>query len=78
MTKPLQSYGGEELIAFARRTGLAGYDLTVRDGHPVPPETTSTELVPFARQLKDAVLDVPLATLGEKGAQGCQRTLILP
>ena len=63
-TKLLQPYGADELIAFARRTGLAGYDLTVRDGHPVTPETIGTDLVPFVRQLTDAGLQVPLATIG--------------
>ena len=63
-TKLLQPLGADELIDFARRTGLAGYDLTVRDGHPVTPETIGTELVPFVRQLTDAGLQVPLATIG--------------
>ena len=63
-TKLLQPYGADELIAFARKTGLAGYDLTVRDGHPVTPETIGTDLVPFVGQLQDAGLHVPLATVG--------------
>ncbi len=63
-TKLLQPYGADELIAFARKTGLAGYDLTVRDGHPVTPETIGTDLVPFVGKLKDAGLQVPLATVG--------------
>ena len=63
-TKLLQPYSAEELIAFARRPGLAGYDLTVRDGHPVTPETFGTDLVPFVRQLTDAGLQVPLTTIG--------------
>lgn len=63
-TKLLQPYGPDELIAFARKTGLAGYDLTVRDGYPVTPETIGTDLVPFVRRLTDAGLRVPLATIG--------------
>ena len=63
-TKLLQPYGADELIAFARKTGLAGYDLTVRDGHPVTPETIGTDLVPFVGKLTDAGLQVPLATVG--------------
>lgn len=63
-TKLLQPYGPNELIAFARETGLAGYDLTVRDDHPVTPETIGTDLVPFVRRLSDAGLHVPLATIG--------------
>ena len=63
-TKLLQPYGADELIAFARQTGLAGYDLAVRDGHPVTPDTIGTDLVPFVRQLQDAGLQVPLATVG--------------
>ena len=55
-TKLLQPLGADELIDFARLTGWAGYDLTVRDGHPVTPETIGTELVPFVRQLTDAGL----------------------
>ena len=63
-TKLLQPFGADELIAFALKTGLAGYDLTVRDGHPVTPETIATDLVPFVRQLTDAGLQVPMATIG--------------
>ena len=67
-TKLLQPYGADELIAFARKTGLAGYDLTVRDGHPVTPETIGADLVPFVGKLTDAGLRVPLATIGGAAA----------
>ena len=63
-TKLLQPCGPDELIAFARKTGLAGYDLTVREGHPVTPETIGTDLAPFVRRLSDAGLQAPLATIG--------------
>ena len=63
-TKLLEPYGADELIGFARKTGLAGYDLTVRDGHPVTSETIGTDLVPFVGRLRDAGLQVPLATIG--------------
>jgi len=64
LTKLLQPYGAEELIASARLTWLGGYDLTVRDGHPGTPKTIGTDLVPFVRQLTDAGLHAPLATIG--------------
>jgi hypothetical protein len=63
-TELLKGYGVDELIAFARRTGLTGYDLTVRDGYPVSTDTIETDLVPFVRQLTNAGLQVPLATIG--------------
>ncbi|GMV78928.1 MAG: hypothetical protein AMXMBFR7_01120 [Planctomycetota bacterium] len=63
-TKLLKPWSVEQLIAFAKETGLAGYDLTVRDGYAVTPDRIERDLGPYVKRLKDASLSVPLVTFG--------------
>ncbi|MCZ7645859.1 MAG: sugar phosphate isomerase/epimerase [Planctomycetota bacterium] len=65
-TKLLKPWNAAQLIEFAKKEGLTGYDVTVRDGYPVTPEKVGTELVPFVRQLTQGGLKVPMITFGSR------------
>lgn len=63
-TKLLKPWNADELIAFAKKMGLAGFDLCVRDGYPITPAAIGRDLAPFVKKVRDAGLDVPMATVG--------------
>lgn len=63
-TKMLKPWNAEQLIAFAKETGLAGFDLCVRDGYPVTPKEIAAQLPVFMKQARAAGLAVPMATVG--------------
>lgn len=63
-TKMLKPWNAEQLIAFAKETGLAGFDLCVRDGYPVTPSEIATQIPTFVKQVRAAGLAVPMATVG--------------
>ncbi len=75
-TKLLQKLDLNGLIAFAKETGLDGFDLTVRPGFPTTPENARTELPRAAKLFKDAGLTVGLATgptnLNDPGSRAAQ------
>lgn len=51
-----------ELIETAHKAEFDGYDLCIRPGHPVTSENVSETLVPAARAMRQAGLDVPMVT----------------
>lgn len=61
-TKMLQGLDVAGLVAFAKETGLDGFDLTVRPGFPVTPDNAAAELPRAAKTIKDAGLIIGLAT----------------
>jgi len=61
-TKTLQGLDVPGLIAFAKETGLDGFDFTVRPGYPVTPENALTELPKAAGMIRDAGLHIGLVT----------------
>lgn len=61
-TKLLQKLDLNGLIAFAKETGLDGFDLAVRPGFPVTPDNVKTELPRAAKVFKDAGLIIGLVT----------------
>jgi len=63
-TKLLKPWNAEQLVAFAKETGLAGFDLCVRPGYPVTPETIERDLPAFAEKIRAAGLSIPMATVG--------------
>lgn len=63
-TKMLKPWEPDQLIAFAKETGLAGFDLCVRDGYPVTPQEIKTQLPAFMKKARAAGLTVPMATVG--------------
>jgi len=61
-TKTLQKLTLEQLVAFARDTGLAGFDLAVRPGYPVTPDNAVKMLPQAAKQFADTGLVIGLVT----------------
>ena len=61
-TKLLKDLDLKGLIAFAKETGLDGFDMTVRPGYPVTPDNALTALPEAARAVRDAGLTIGLAT----------------
>ncbi|MBI3832392.1 MAG: sugar phosphate isomerase/epimerase [Planctomycetes bacterium] len=63
-TKLLKPWNAEQLVTFAKQNGLAGFDLTIRDGYPVTPAGIAKELPAFIKPIRAAGLAVPMATVG--------------
>ena len=61
-TKSLSDHSVPQLIERGHALGVDGYDLCVRAGHPVQPETVATTLVAAVRDLLAAGLAVPMVT----------------
>ena len=61
-TKSLSDHDVPQLIERGHALGVDGYDLCVRAGHPVQPETAATTLVAAVRDLQAAGLTVPMVT----------------
>ena len=61
-TKSLSDHDVPRLIERGHALGVDGYDLCVRAGHPVQPETAATTLVAAVRDLQAAALTVPMVT----------------
>ena len=61
-TKSLSDHGVAQLIERGHALGVDGYDLCVRAGHPVQPDTAATTLVAAVRDLQAAGLTVPMVT----------------
>jgi sugar phosphate isomerase/epimerase len=61
-TKLLKELDLKGLIAFAKETGLDGFDMTVRPGYPVTPDNALTALPEAVKALGDAGLTIGLAT----------------
>ena len=61
-TKSLSDHNVPQLIERGRALGVDGFDLCVRAGHPVQPETAATTLVAAVRDLQAAGLAVPMVT----------------
>ena len=61
-TKSLSDHGVPQLIERGHALAVDGYDLCVRAGHPVQPETAATTLVAAVRDLQAAALTVPMVT----------------
>jgi sugar phosphate isomerase/epimerase len=61
-TKMLQKLDLKGLIAFAKETGLDGFDLAVRPGFPVTPDNALKALPEADRAFRDAGLTIGLVT----------------
>ena len=61
-TKSLSDHGVAQLTERGHALGVDGYDLCVRAGHPVEPDTAATTLVAAVRDLQAAGLAVPMVT----------------
>lgn len=62
-TKSLAGRTGNELAALGQDLGVDGFELCVRDGHPVTPATVTTTLPPLVETLRRHHLQVPLLSL---------------
>lgn len=61
-SKSLRERSVPELAALAREHGFDGYDLCIREGHPVNPQNVTEALPEATRVLREAGLTVPLVT----------------
>ncbi|GBD37713.1 Inosose dehydratase [bacterium HR36] len=61
-TKSLQGLDTPGMIAFLKKAGVQGADLTVRPGYPVTPDNVERELPKVIHEFRDAGLSVPLVT----------------
>jgi len=61
-TKMFQNATAEDLRSIARRDGLDGFDLCVREGYPVNPDNIDRALPDLVRQLGDSGVSVPMIT----------------
>ncbi len=61
-TKMLQALDLKGLIAFAKETGLDGFDLAVRPGYPITPDNALTALPAADKVFRDAGLTIGLVT----------------
>ena len=61
-SKTLQDKTLRQLVDYAQRLGIDGYDLAVREGHAVNPENAATELPKLMKLMRTAGLTVPMVS----------------